>query len=82
MKYPCGGDVVSRKPSSTRPGWVRQGIDVGVGVSVGGEGVSVDIDSGIEVMGARVGERGGGIEGEQEVIPATSESSIVIRIVA
>ena len=82
MKYACGGFVVSRCPSSTRPGWVRQVNGVGDGVSVGGEGVNVFVGSGVDVGGIAIGVGKGWLDDEQATSPARSESSIAIRIIA
>ena len=74
--------MVSRSPSSTRPGWVRQVNGVGDGISVGDAGVDVLIVLGGGVAGIAVGAGRGCSDGEQAESPARSESSIVIRIIA
>ena len=76
MKYSCAGLVEARSPLSTRPVCVAhvsgvevkmgEGVNVCVGVDVGGSGVCVGV---------------GWFDGEQAVIIARSVKSIVIRFV-
>jgi hypothetical protein len=61
---------------------MRQVNGVGVGVSVGGDGVNVLVGSGVDVEGIAVSVGKGWLDGEQADCPAISESRIIISIVA
>ena len=82
MKYSCGGFVEVSAPDSTRPGWVRQANGVGVNVSVGGNGVKVNVGSGMEVGGRGVSVGKGCSDGEQANSVARSASRIIVSFVA
>jgi len=73
--------VVSSAPDSTRPGKVRHINGVGVGDSVGGDGVKVGSGGGVWMIGVKLGSSNWS-DGEQAESLARSAISSILSFVA